>query len=194
MPLALAVPAALALFLAMSLMIAAPQLDEPSEPIAVIGVDLIAPPTIVTPSRPPPPQPPEAPARSLIAASLEVSEPWSPPPRATYRPDPNGWLASGLGDRNFGDHEPMPLLQPTPMYPIQARRDGVIGWVRVSFVVSPDGGTRDVRVLDASPEGYFEAHAVASVMRWRFRPAVVDGEVVAQRIERIIDYNLADGW
>ena len=86
----------------------------------------------------------------------------------------------------------MPLLQPTGMYPLSARREGTEGWVRIRFTVLADGRTAAVQVIEAWPEGYFEAHAVASVLRWRFRPAVRDGEVVAQEMFHQIEYTLDD--
>jgi TonB family protein len=66
-----------------------------------------------------------------------------------------------------------PVSQSLPQYPRMALERGVEGRVVMSITIMPDGSVRDVRVVDARPRGYFEATAVRSVERWRYRPSSV---------------------
>jgi TonB family protein len=68
-----------------------------------------------------------------------------------------------------------------PVYPREARRNGVEGWVDVEFTIASDGTTQDLVVRKSEPQDVFDKSAVDSVSRWRFNPVVRDGVPVAQR-------------
>jgi protein TonB len=51
---------------------------------------------------------------------------------------------------------------------------------RVEFVIETDGRVGAVRVLESPPHADLEVAAVASVRRWRFRPARKNGTPVRQ--------------
>ena len=70
---------------------------------------------------------------------------------------------------------------PEPLYPPDAFRSGVEGWVEVDFTVTAEGTTRDVEVAAAHPGGVFDAAAVTAVANWTFRPRVVNGRPAPQR-------------
>ena len=59
--------------------------------------------------------------------------------------------------------------------------------VVVAFTLTPDGRTRDVRVLDARPRGVFEEKVIAAVEDWqysvRFRGGDRPNLVLTQRVE-----------
>lgn len=57
-----------------------------------------------------------------------------------------------------------------PTYPAGARAAGLEGWVRVRYAVGADGAVLNPQVLEASPEGVFDASARAAVARWRYAP------------------------
>jgi len=94
-------------------------------------------------------------------------------PNPTYRPEEV-------------DQQPV-LLRSVPLqYPYRAKRDNIEGWVMLRFVVDKDGSVKEVNVAAAEPTGVFEEVAVKAVKRYRFKPAVKNGETVncmmAQRI------------
>ncbi len=62
-----------------------------------------------------------------------------------------------------------------PDYPGDTVRRGQEGWVRMSFVVTPDGRAVDPIILDSSGGGGFETEARAILEKWRFEPG--DAEV-----------------
>jgi TonB family protein len=68
-----------------------------------------------------------------------------------------------------------------PVYPREAQRNGIEGWVDVEFTIASDGATQDLVVRASQPRDVFEKSALDSVSRWRFNPVVRDGVPVAQR-------------
>ncbi|WP_031387188.1 energy transducer TonB [Desulfonatronum thiodismutans] len=84
-----------------------------------------------------------------------------------------------------------PISQVPPQYPVRARRQGISGWVRLEFVVNPDGSVRDVSVVEAEPrEGIFDQEAVRALSRWRFHPQMQDGKAVPAIATITIVFNL----
>ena len=61
-----------------------------------------------------------------------------------------------------------PVEQPDPAFPGSGIRRGQEGWVRVNFVITPEGNTVDPIVVDSSGGGGFEASAREAVSQWRF--------------------------
>lgn len=55
-----------------------------------------------------------------------------------------------------------------PQYPVAAERAGIEGSVTVEFGLTPDGHTRDIRVVESSPPEVFDEAAIAAVRTWRF--------------------------
>ena len=59
---------------------------------------------------------------------------------------------------------PLRFLQGAmPTYPTAAKAAGLEGWVRVRYAVGADGAVLNPQVLEASPEGVFDAAARAAV-------------------------------
>jgi len=74
--------------------------------------------------------------------------------------------------------EPAKIDCPTPVYPDDARRQGIEGVVVLQTVVSSTGEVAHAKVVRGVHGGLTEA-AVAAVGQWRFEPARLDGEPVA---------------
>ena len=77
-----------------------------------------------------------------------------------------------------------------PVYPREAERLGVKGWVDVEFTIALDGTTQDVVVRSSQPQRTFDQAAVDAVQRWRFAPVMRDGAAVAQRAAMRIRFEL----
>jgi TonB family protein len=58
-----------------------------------------------------------------------------------------------------------------PIYPQQALRDKVEGFVIVEFNVEADGQVTDPKVIEASPEGVFDDSAVEAIKYSKFEPS-----------------------
>jgi protein TonB len=68
-----------------------------------------------------------------------------------------------------------------PVYPREAQRAGLEGWVDVEFTIGADGSTRDLEVRSSLRGEVFGKAALDSVRRWRFEPIVRNGAAVEQR-------------
>lgn len=65
-----------------------------------------------------------------------------------------------------------------PDYPPNAYRSRQGGHVTVSFMVMPNGHTRDIRVLASKPRHTFDHAAVEAVRQWQFKPVKAPTRVV----------------
>jgi protein TonB len=77
-------------------------------------------------------------------------------------------------------------------YPLEARRNGVEGWVDVEFTITPAGETTDLVVRDADPREVFEKAALDAIKRWKFEPIVKDGAAVTQRAILRVRFSMAN--
>lgn len=79
-----------------------------------------------------------------------------------------------------------------PRYPTNARDRGTAGWVDLEFTVQTDGSVADVTAIAAEPVGVFEQAAIGAVRRWRYRPVIVDGAPVEQRVRLRLRFELQE--
>ena len=96
-------------------------------------------------------------------------------------------VAAGGADGR-GYIEVIPFNTRQPNVPEAAWQNRISGWVLVAFNVTPDGNTRNIRVLDAKPRGVFEEKVVAAVEDWTYRvtfsgKAAAGNIVLTQKIE-----------
>jgi protein TonB len=153
---------------------------------------------------PPPPQQPPPMQRMQIASEATPQNNLAPSPMAI----PNLGLSTNVGGGPFigemgqgaapgmgglFDGDIIPLQRIAPQYPRDAARAGITGWVRLEVLVNADGTVRSAKVIEAQPKGLFDASAVAAVLRWQFKPKVVDGTPVAQRGLQRIEFNMNRG-
>ena len=96
-----------------------------------------------------------------------------PPPGPRVGPTP---LVAG------SDVDVQPIVRILPDYPPNGRGDG---WGLVQFDVTKLGTVANARVVDASPRGVFEKNALKAIERWRYRPAVMEGQAVERRGLRV---------
>ncbi|WP_052692223.1 energy transducer TonB [Teredinibacter purpureus] len=79
---------------------------------------------------------------------------------------------------SFGANVPIAQYLAAPRYPAAAVRREISGYVDVMFDVTAFGGTDNIRVIQAEPEGIFEKSATDAVARWRFQPKIYDDKPV----------------
>ncbi|AQA19148.1 hypothetical protein BST95_13755 [Halioglobus japonicus] len=83
--------------------------------------------------------------------------------------------------------EVVPYNTRKPNVPEVAWENKISGWVLVAFTVTPEGATRNVRILDARPRGVFEEKVIAAVEDWRytlsFKGKQRSNLVLTQRVE-----------
>lgn len=88
------------------------------------------------------------------------------------------------------DQVPIATFQVPPEYPYHAKRQGTEGVVSIRFLVTREGEVSSFSVIKATPEGVFDEAARRSVLRWKFRPGVKDGEAVDTWVEMDIEFEL----
>lgn len=61
-------------------------------------------------------------------------------------------------------------------------RPDIATWATVSVVVTPQGDTDNVVILDSSGSESFDRHIISTAKQWRWEPALRSGEPVAQHV------------
>ncbi|WP_070971381.1 energy transducer TonB [Vibrio sonorensis] len=85
----------------------------------------------------------------------------------------------------------LPISKPKPIYPVEAKRRKVEGFVKVSFSIDGKGHTRHIKVIDAQPPRTFERSAIQAVRKWRYQPLQINGVPVEQDPQIVIvEFNL----
>jgi protein TonB len=148
------------------------------------------------PPRTPPKPPPKAPPPPRVQVTTPQQE-LPPTPIQMPRldlPAMGDGLAIGPGTAHSASTygELTPMIKVTPRYPRDALRDGISGWVEFEIVVNPDGTVKSARVLRAQPRGVFDVAAMQSVLKWKFRPKIVDGKPQETKGTQKIEFNLED--
>ena len=75
-----------------------------------------------------------------------------------------------------------------PKYPEDARRARREGRSILEIVVNKKGVVKDLRILKSNP--LFDEAAMKAVRKWKYQPALKDGEPVPVFITVIVDFNL----
>jgi protein TonB len=84
----------------------------------------------------------------------------------------------------------IPVVVIRPMYPREAAMTGTEGWVKVEFTITEVGTVKDPRVIDANPPRIFNREAIRAILKWKFKPRVVEGVAVERRATQVIDFTL----
>ena len=87
---------------------------------------------------------------------------------------------SGPGGGLSSDGDATPIVRIEPRYPPSAARNGTEGWVQLRFTIDQQGGVTDVEVIDSEPRRVFDREARRALLRWKYKPKVVDGKPIRQ--------------
>ncbi|MBR0656852.1 energy transducer TonB, partial [Plastoroseomonas arctica] len=79
---------------------------------------------------------------------------------------------------------------PTPPYPSSSRLAGREGTVAVRIEVGPDGSVTNVLLTGSAGDPALDDSALATIRRWRFRPATRDGVQVAATVTTNVHFRL----
>jgi protein TonB len=99
--------------------------------------------------------------------------------------------SAGTGTGNSGKNSEATLVKGAePIYPQSALRGHQGGWAIVAFTIDPNGRTSDIHVTSSQPKRVFDRAAIDAVARYRFTPAMKNGEAVPSTREQRIEFNL----
>ncbi|WP_132999683.1 energy transducer TonB [Luteimonas arsenica] len=144
--------------------------EQPPAAAAPVFQPLPAPPTSGVSGGPTMPEPPESGAR--------IEEPPAPPPIAGPAPAATPPPAE-TAPTELSASSPVPIESPGPRYPSRALRRGESGEVLLRIHVDARGVPAQVDVASTSGSRDLDRAAQAAARRWRFRPAMRDGNPVA---------------
>ncbi|MDO5609705.1 MAG: energy transducer TonB [Pseudomonadota bacterium] len=112
---------------------------------------------------------------------MQIIEPAKPVPPATT-PATTPRPAPAASTRTAAASTPVPISQVSPRYPRDALRSGIGGLVRVAVDVGPDGVPTSVSLAEGSGSRELDRAALDAVRRWRFKPAIVNGQPSVGRV------------
>jgi len=146
------------------------------------------------PKKPPPPKNPPPPPKMQISKMDQTVQNM---PRLDL-PDLDVPMTGGEGMYigNFAsidkteEGDIIPIVVIRPMYPRDAAMKGQEGWVKVEFTITAIGTVKDPRVIDAKPPRVFNREAIRAILKWKFKPRVIDGVAVDRPATQIIDFSL----
>ncbi len=128
----------------------------------------------ITPDKPPkPPEvPPEVPPQDMDSIDPNAPTINVPPPSISTEVN-----LGGPGGMNIAEGDYLPIVRVAPVYPARALSRGVEGYVDMSFTVTTTGTVKDPIVL-FSTSSLFERAATRAVLKFKYKPRVVDGQPV----------------
>ena len=125
----------------------------------------------ITPEKPPkPPEvPPEVPPQDMDNIDPNAPTINIPPPSVASTID-----IGGPGGMNIAEGDYLPIVRVAPVYPARAQSRGLEGYVDMSFTVTSTGTVIEPIVV-FSTSGLFERAATRAVLKFKYKPRVVDG-------------------
>jgi len=145
--------------------------------------------TLQKPIKPPLPQRSPPPAQMTAdlppQISLEAFELPSVAILSTIDIDSGFGVGTGEGDY-------LPIVRVAPQYPRRALVNSIEGYVIVEFTVTRLGTVSQPHIVAAEPSGVFDQVAISAVLKFRYKPRVVNGEAIAVAgVRNRINFRLA---
>lgn len=146
------------------------------------------------PPKPPPPKEPPPPPRMQVS---KVDQTVQQMPDMDI-PELDVPLSGGAGMfiGNFeqvdktAEGDIIPIVRINPIYPRDAAMNGIEGWVKLEFTITETGTVKSPRVIDSKPPRVFNREAMRAILKWKFKPRVVDGVAVERLATQTIDFTL----
>lgn len=125
----------------------------------------------IVPEKPPkPPEtPPETPPQDLDNINPDAPKISIAPPSVSADTS-----IGGPGGMNIAEGDYLPIVRVAPVYPARALSRGLEGFVDMSFTVTTTGTVKDPIVIQ-STSSLFERAAIRAVLKFKYKPRVVDG-------------------
>jgi protein TonB len=143
----------------------------------------------IIPEKPPkPPEtPPETPPQDMDNVNPDAPTINIAPPALEAGGD-----IGGPGGMNIAEGDYLPIVRVAPVYPARALSRGLEGFVDLSFTVTATGTVKDPIVLQ-STSSLFERAATRAVLKFKYKPRVVDGiPVEVPGVKTRISFQLED--
>lgn len=66
------------------------------------------------------------------------------------------------------EQPPDPVLRIEPIYPANALKQGIEGWVELEFILSEKGAVLHPKVIQSHPNSVFEQSVLDAIIQWRY--------------------------
>ncbi|GAB54592.1 periplasmic protein TonB [Glaciecola punicea ACAM 611] len=129
------------------------------------------------PRKPPKPQEPPPP---MEAMQMDAAAPDGGQSGLNFAADLSSDISLDGGlSLDSGDGEYVPITKVQAIYPRRAMQRGIQGYVIVEFTVNKTGAVQNPVVVEANPQGIFEQAALDAVIKFKYKPRMVNGEPTA---------------
>ncbi len=190
------------LFLFMHFLISGgPGIGEKSEPVGAIRFgpvefdDELTVKQRAIPKKPPPPkEPPQQPRLNVGNVDRFVAPlPYLNMPKLDVPMSGSGpFLGAFAAVDQDAEGDIIPLVRIQPQYPRRAAIARIEGYVTIAFTITETGSVADPTVIESKPPRVFDREAIRAMLKWKFKPRVVDGVPVARRATQKLVFQLAD--
>ena len=127
--------------------------------------------------------------KPAVAANLKPSPPVQASPKvATAQVQTRAVESRAVENRVV---EARALSTARAVFPAQARRQKIEGWVDLQVVIDASGRVTEASVIGAQPARIFDVEARRAVMRWRYSPKRVNDQPVSSVLRQRIKFSLA---
>jgi len=124
-----------------------------------------------------PPKPPETPPETP-PQEMDSVDPTAPSISVKAPTVSTDAAIGGPGGMNIAEGDYLPIVRVAPVYPARALSRGLEGYVDLEFTVTT-AGTVENPIVTYSTSSLFERAATRAVLKFKYKPRVVDGEPVA---------------
>lgn len=146
------------------------------------------------PQKPPPPKDPPPPPRMQVSRMQQTVQQMPQMDMPQIDVPMSGGAGMFIG--NFeqidktAEGDIIPIVRINPVYPREAAMKGTEGWVKLEFTITETGTVKSPKVIDSKPARVFNREAVRAILKWKFKPRVIDGVAVERRATQTIDFML----
>ena len=134
------------------------------------------------PEKPEPPKKPPPPQLNINMPNIGASFAGTGP-----------YLGNPFSGANTGDGDVIPIVQIEPQYPREALIECIGGIVNLRFTILEDGSVEDPSVVSSDPPRLFDRSALRAIIRWKFKPRIVDGRPVAREATLPLEFKKPEG-
>jgi protein TonB len=84
----------------------------------------------------------------------------------------------------------LPIVRIDPQWPREALVEGIEGYVIVEVIIAADGSVASAVVIESVPRRIFDRNVIRAVLKWKFKPRIINGVAVERRAIQRLDFSL----
>ena len=84
----------------------------------------------------------------------------------------------------------LPIVRIDPQWPRETLVEGIEGYVIVEVIIAADGSVASAVVIESVPRRLFDRNVIRAVLKWKFKPRIINGVAVERRAIQRLDFSL----